>query len=169
MSKISKAPPVRPSVTGFLLLLSMGPQSVAGPGVPATLSDRGDPRCYDIEYGQWKIGNEKLDLYSPLPVRIALTDERVDSTDPTSELWVARWPMTETLRAGTWRQVGQDSVTIRLPSWWSTGLWLALARTTDALEGTADVYVDYVGGKPTYAHVTLRPTSCPDSIPRPWH
>lgn len=127
------------------------------------------PRCYDLTFGPWTIGNEPLDLYSPLPTRIALTAEP-DRTfpDDTVAFRLARWPKDSLLRYGVWRLMGSDSIAIQLPSWWSTGLYMELRLTGALSHGRMDVYTDYSPMSPTFSPVELRAVPCPAPIPAPW-
>jgi len=119
------------------------------------------PRCYDLSFGSWKIGSETLDLYQPLPVRIALTSKVFWQSNGRTEYWGIRWPTDSLRRVATWQVDGQDSLGIRLPSWWSTGLWLAVRRRGRDLIGQAEVYADYLPMDPTIADVTATGVACP--------
>ena len=119
------------------------------------------PRCYDLAFGAWVIGSEPLDMYQPLPTRIALTSKVMTKRGHRREYWGVRWPTDSLRRVATWQHLGADTIAVRLPSWWSTGLWLAFTPRGDTLVGRAEVYVDYSPMEPTFARVTGVPVACP--------
>jgi hypothetical protein len=108
------------------------------------------PRRYDLVFGTWTVGTEPLKLYEPLPTRVLLMPD----------YRARRWPTDSLRRTASWQPLGWDSLEVRFPSWWSTGLLLRL-RWGDTLVGRADVYVDYAMPAPTFAPVRATHVSCP--------
>lgn len=53
------------------------------------------------------------------------------------------------------------TIAVRLPSWWSTGLWLTFTPHADSLVGRAEVYADNSPNGPTRAAVIGIPVACP--------
>ena len=127
------------------------------------------PHCLALTYGRWTVGDEPIDDYKPLPTAIALLDSLfwpAEGGRP-AEYWVVRLPGNDAeRRRAMWSEQG-DSLILRFPNWWSSGLWMELRGTSSTLRGRATVYVDYSGGKSTSARVTAITIACPSTIPAP--
>ena len=152
------------SLVALLVASTLGgqaSQSGIGPTSTPLMPRDSLPRCYDLTFGSWTIGSEPLDMYRPLPTRVALTESALSRQGRDREYWGVRWPVDSLRRVAMWHTVKPDSVSIRFPSWWSTGLLLQLAQHGDSLIGRADVYVDYSPFDPTFAHVVAVPVRCP--------
>lgn len=126
-------------------------------------------RCLRLSYGPWTIGNETLDLYQPLPLGVALVDSLFwpAPRGRPAQYWAVRIPVAKAERRRSMWNGRRDSLELRFPSWWSTGLVMRFAGSGDTLHGRADVYVDYSPSEPTWAQVTAVSMKCPTRIPIP--
>jgi hypothetical protein len=115
--------------------------------------------CLTLSFGEWTAGDERLDLYLPLPTRVELRDSIAAPQAEGNWLYARRWP-TDSLRARAFWIRDRDSLTIFFPSWWSTGLKLRLPAVGDVRQRSASVYVDYDPFTPPTTTVAATRVSC---------
>src|SRR5437867_7037961 len=120
-------------------------------------------RCYTLTFGPWSKGDEPLTLYQPLPEIVELRDSVAVGRGRWPSYAAQRWPIDQLRRRASWLRVTADTVRIRFPSSWSTGVIVDVPTRGDTLRGEARVYVDYEPFAPPPRTVALIRTECPRS------
>ena len=160
-------PPQVPSVYRLLVYSSaVVISAVAGCGHAALIpSPTTAARCYALSFGAWSGNARSLDFYLPLPTHVALHDSLVMHDGSSSLRWAMRWPIDSLRRRASWEPaVNGDSLAVHFPSWWSTGVAIALPARGDTLRGRAFIYVDFEPYTPPRTTVTAVRIECPAEL-----